>query len=162
MEELYHSLKDGISPDENILLQFQKLNIDDIKEFEDSMGEKIMAVLLEKYRHLFDRVFEYISSNEEMLKVLMDEGSPEEHVFNWYLRYIDFNNISLVLDTIEKYWTRNGIRMYHLIYSLEEYQECRNMMDWYSNNNRLQELRTELNKRNPSSEEFDFKEFELW
>lgn len=134
MEKLYHSLKTGTTSDEDILEQFRTINISQVEEFEDGMNEKFMSILLEKYKHLFDDVFKIISEDSHSLKLLMDNASPEEHVFHWYLRYIDLNDVSLVLDIIEKYWTREEIRMYHLIYSLEEYQEIRNTMAYLRNN----------------------------
>ena len=160
MKEFYWALRDGKLSDEQVIDYFLNIDYELVEDFESGMGEKFMSVLLEYYFHLFDHIFNIISKNKKLLKIMMDEGSDEEHVFHHYLGKIDVFNIPLVLDILEKYWTREGKRMYHLLYSLEEYCEIRNTMQFYSEEGKLEELKKELRKRRVKKSEFDFGEFE--
>ncbi len=163
MEKNYIKMIECNLTDKQVIKFFSNLVVTTtIKDFEYDSDQKFMAIVLDKYPHLFDNVFDIISKNKNLLAILMDEGDGVHHVFYSMIMTFDFDDIPLVLDMIDKYWTRNGVRMYHLIYSVTEYEEISCLMDWYYNKNKFDELRKELHKRKATSKEFDLKQFKQY
>lgn len=153
------------SEDEIIDFFSSDLNIEQLVATQSSFGEQWLLYVIGDFDYpgygvaLFDYVFDIIKTNDALLNVLMYEGDGREHMFNVLLRKVGFH-IDDVLDMIEKYWTRDGIRQYSLIYSVETYTEVRNLLYYYADENKLSELREKLLLRHVTEKEFDFNEFQ--